>query len=1593
MIHKKAQRCLSFLLAVLIIGSMLSILAPVQTYAGFDNATTLNGMIIWGTSAVNRFYKDLSDEWYDQTGTVNGHMEVAESSAPYIWASDVETEDYLDYGQGRSDGLFPQYYTAYPGTNTPLPVADLGSAWPGQVSLSGNPNPQPGVYKNGYDTTYNGTTNSCWGIKNALKAAVNIKKWDLQDGEEGHYVLTSEPVFNADGTPELDADGNQVTKPVYVRKDTLNDDDTSASGSDSIAVVLMAGEDWVVYGNDSSVKTPQVGVKAIQYDWMGLDLECGNYSGFEHSFNPAPGTDIKKGDDAGAAIDGVNCAVDGDPGASVSSILSSASTVSGYHHDYVYENSHRVSDPVMDEFTYSSGDDNCDVAMEHKLQSLSDSWPSEDTNFGTTTGTIYARVLGGYEYTYEFLEHDTSITPPDVEYTEYTYYVPDYKSQTDTEQNLVLTGGAQMVNEGETAPAGTHVFNYNGNQYYSTEEAAAAHYAWKQVTVSVPNRCDADLAPNAGFADSKHTHTLGGSSGYTFEDGEWKKIELPYEGLAFDTMPEGATVDVETWYTDPEKPIMKADSESRDVTGYLDYWQNYQPGVQFYIIGIGPYNKAEYEDEKDSNWVTPGQSNEAEIEMTNQIEDARVKFNTAVKSVSGSVKFIDMTDAILKHGAYYRNRGTDMVEVVEDGSVNPGSTESGYVPWYNGSGGRQYDADASHGKWYARNTNQWLFHTIWKTVRNDNPAPAEYDTSESNSFFAASCALTAYASTLLQSGRQVGDEDSADYSHDMSDVLAGGMANSGSFVGYVNTRFHCPETFLMSNSSSSSHTSYQALKTLNNDSMNGAYLYSRYGKLLADMGLDKVDTEHTLSGRWISGGVLALLYTANTALSVVWDASMSLLKLLNPFQFFHAASSISTAAKTSMGAGSESPLVKLSQDNPGIAKMFQVIGKIYDTITGQTLITETTINPFTGEPTSGSAGSFSFAAFYLVLFIALSLLIANYNRDGSKLRMLLIRLTFIFIGVPMLGLIYTAALNGLSSQVATVAAPSSQMISATLVDFAGWVKASRLLPPAGVDNVDDSRLFVSLEGEGNSPPQASEYSINSIRSIAAKLNHDVTGRTSAVDMTAFVSAGSYNEGDRMQLDNYSAWNEAALYKVQPNSVEGAFAEWQKGLAASSECFSMLTDWMRGDFYYGSDFERDVMNMMRIYDRNYTNNHKEVAYTDEESGQPLYYSVLGLQPTESSVGDELDYESINKNSMYELLSSSADIDGWMERSVDDNKKIMTGDFGGAAMNDEENFNYGKVDIYGNGGIDVSTSGTDVAYQTGALVGDNWETITEGAADRTSLGLFVPFLQNDSSAGYGLSTLAMYNYLNTAFTNEGVTVYSSVDGLNAYTTAGHYRVNMVGSGATQLVVFLNCFAFLFVVTVIGFNYSLGMMFSVFKKSLMMVLSIPFALMGLMRSIVQVVTTVIVMIIEIFTSLLLYTVVSDLLLGLMSVLDNAVGGGLQYLTDHLATSLSGGILGFIARAMPESLRGSTPAWVVFMAGISLLTIWFAIKMWKAAPVFQRVAAKALDWYNVHFMTPEQRVEYWDRVNGRNKSRRQPRKLGLLYVNMKTCMQELLS
>ena len=155
--------------------------------------------------------------------------------------------------------------------------------------------------------------------------------------------------------------------------------------------------------------------------------------------------------------------------------------------------------------------------------------------------------------------------------------------------------------------------------------------------------------------------------------------------------------------------------------------------------------------------------------------------------------------------------------------------------------------------------------------------------------------------------------------------------------------------------------------------------------------------------------------------------------------------------------------------------------------------------------------------------------------------------------------------------------------------------------------------------------------------------------------------------------------------------------------------------------------------------------------------------------------------------------------------------------------------------------------------------------------------------NGSSQYGLSDLAMYNYLTSSFDASQVKVYSAKKMSSFINSTGHYSVNQVGVGFfNSMCMWFNTLVLLLAVGLVGLVYFLAIIINNIKRSFKLIMSTFTAALGSVKAIVRVVMLTLMLIIEIFATLVLYVMVTMILVNISSIVEQTImKGGTMFTT----------------------------------------------------------------------------------------------------------------
>lgn len=729
---------------------------------------------------------------------------------------------------------------------------------------------------------------------------------------------------------------------------------------------------------------------------------------------------------------------------------------------------------------------------------------------------------------------------------------------------------------------------------------------------------------------------------------------------------------------------------------------------------------------------------------------------------------------------------------------------------------------------------------------------------------------------------------------------------AGAYVGYGDSDKGFYGYIASNTAKAVTSSSYDAW--LNVGDNGSTYAYTRYGHLLSDLGLDETgDATGSSMMRSTFGLFMQGTHSVAGFVPTIFEFSLKILRTLNPFRFL--IKDDKTTYDESEYGGSANGLFDsgtTSTDGSVESGAGAVDKAITDNAHGEN-----------AADVTASAGALE------PVVKVMTSIYSGTRAIGflSIIPLLLVLLLWsMLMKRDMSGLkAFVIKFAFIATGVPLCAALYTGVLDQTLTAVQTNPAASRLVACTFVDFqswVQSSRLDlpsgVTLKSvgksnsSGDSTTAAGAASAETLRSL-----RDITFRiNNAVYQFNGLSTsgiGIGNDADKKEAANFNPGMWDNNGHLKDNGSDSTVEKQVNGL---------LQRYRSGDFYQASAWETSVNGALNKY----------------------HASELGATPSTSNA-------NTNDGKVYQMYDETDEATDWMNRTVADNKKI----FKGQKWN---NFN-----IFSNGALKSdSTASTKVdstiTYNSG-LGSNNW---TGDMADPAVKG--------------GLSSISMYNYLSSSFDDASISVYSAQKSTSEYTKKAHYAVNLIGSGALRVAYALNCVACLFSFALIGVMYGLGMVISNLKRGISMLMQIPFAMMGAVRGIIQVVMYVFTMCIELLFTVYVYQFVCEFIVIFASVIETPISDLVKQADGMTESVIFGGRFSFLTNFVsPETLYNNRYLFVLGVFGLMVAVILFTghvlVKSNAYLSAYEYAVCK---WYRL--ITCKEMLPVFDKWMARRKS-----------------------
>lgn len=276
-------------------------------------------------------------------------------------------------------------------------------------------------------------------------------------------------------------------------------------------------------------------------------------------------------------------------------------------------------------------------------------------------------------------------------------------------------------------------------------------------------------------------------------------------------------------------------------------------------------------------------------------------------------------------------------------------------------------------------------------------------------------------------------------------------ANAGSLLGWSDPDFEFSFDYAAAALSGTSDAqTYASLSTSAiGSNYNGMFDYAIFGAALNGLGLDGTSSGLGLKFfEFFGGGVVLVLFGLSSFVDFLFAGFVQLLALLNPFKLlFDGVANWSVALQDGSTVSGNS---EFADGMVGGDANRTGSGPISDLIGGVLTFAFSGLAQFISgiyKTVSGIAWGVMVPVF-LATFLFGLLSFKKMNRGGA-IKKLLVRIAFIGLGVPLLGMMYTGTINSMAEATKAGNMGAAQVVASTYVDFENWAMNERLAVPEG----------------------------------------------------------------------------------------------------------------------------------------------------------------------------------------------------------------------------------------------------------------------------------------------------------------------------------------------------------------------------------------------------------------------------------------------------------------------------------------------------------------------------------------------------------------
>lgn len=402
----------------------------------------------------------------------------------------------------------------------------------------------------------------------------------------------------------------------------------------------------------------------------------------------------------------------------------------------------------------------------------------------------------------------------------------------------------------------------------------------------------------------------------------------------------------------------------------------------------------------------------------------------------------------------------------------------------------------------------------------------------------------------------------------------------------------------------------------------------------------------------------------------------------------------------------------------------------------------------------------------------------------------------VFIGVPLIGSTYSGMLGIIENSLGHSSLAGDMIVLSNFVNFGGWARNSRLGLPDDI-----------MRRDGYDSSSSWDENMRNYKFVGG--------------LDAGVLAINAMASEDSQVSDFLL--------QQARSYQGD--------TSSGSHHQLLVD-----SYMDEEQSKRVDKYVRQYADKLLNGYVADDAGGAQTGRYTSSDYAGVINKELNAADKQDVrEAIFTIKANDMIDDSDD-NKYFGLFTDSGAQNAVNGTGGPAKKDSDSVPIGRYNIYNAGSLSRDSSGGFTSHLTDQNAGQG-RALVYGSFEGVKRA--------------GLSPLAMYNYLNSEFSTQGVTVYSTERMTSDRSQVSHQNIVFAGNAWIQFFRFLKAVVMLGAIVIMAFFFA----WQLVKLSLSSFFQVFFGIVGSSLGSIGMVTRLMVMVGSILAQLLMTLVCYDL------------------------------------------------------------------------------------------------------------------------------------